>query len=67
MSTGAGILTLFIVDTSRANSGLFMASALVSFSNKVAQAAVPLSQVSIGTATVTFVQMLGGALIALVA
>ncbi|PYI00169.1 MFS general substrate transporter [Aspergillus ellipticus CBS 707.79] len=68
MSIGAGLLTTFTVDVSQAKWAgfLFVYGLGVGFGFQqggiAAQAVLPLSKVSVGTATVMFVQMLGGSL-----
>ncbi|KAJ6028746.1 MFS general substrate transporter [Penicillium herquei] len=73
MSIGAGLITSFTVDQSQAKwvGFLFLYGLGVGFGFQqggvAAQAALPLSKVSIGTAIVMFLQMLGGSLFVSVA
>ncbi|PWY88906.1 MFS general substrate transporter, partial [Aspergillus sclerotioniger CBS 115572] len=73
MSIGAGLLTLLTVDASQAKWAgfLFLYGIGVGFGFQqggiAAQAVLPLSDVSIGTATIMFIQMLGGSLFVSVA
>jgi hypothetical protein len=73
MSIGAGLITLFEVHTPQAKwvGYLFLYGLGVGFGFQqggvAAQAVLPLVDVSIGTAIVMFVQMLGGALFVSVA
>lgn len=73
MSIGAGLLTLLTVDAPQAKWAgfLFIYGLGVGFGFQqggvAAQAVLPLSDVSIGTATVMFIQMLGGSIFVSVA
>ncbi|KAL4740438.1 MFS general substrate transporter [Aspergillus similis] len=73
MSIGAGLITTFTVDVSQAKwvGYLFLYGLGVGFGFQqggvAAQAVLPLSKVSIGTAIVMFLQMLGGSLFVSVA
>jgi hypothetical protein len=68
MSIGAGLITTFTVGISQANSMRFLflygLGAGLGFQQGgvAAQAVFPFSKVSIGTAIVMFLQMLGGSL-----